>query len=248
MRRRSRVGGKSLNTRHRKTRKPGKGPKVVRRRSASGAGRESEVARLTRKLNEAQEQQAAATEVLHIISSSFGDLKVFAVILENATRLCDAKLGALYLREADRFRAVALHGVSPVQEEKLQGRLTRPPPTTVLGRLSRTKATAHIADVLAEPGFFDTPPGFDGPQLAIHAGARTLLGVPMLKENELVGGFLIYRQEGRPFGDTQVALLENFAAQAVIAIENARLLGDLRQRTADLVESLRQQTATPAEL
>jgi GAF domain-containing protein len=211
---------------------------AARRTGASIADLKKRNALLTGELSEALEQQTAAAEILRIISSSPGDVKpVFSVILENATRFCGAKLGALYMREADRFRLVAIHGVEPELEEKLQDSLIRPAPNTVLGRLSWIRATAHITDALAEPGFFDTPAGFDGPQLARHAGARTLLGVPMLRENELLGGILIYRQEVRPFTDKQIALVTSFASQAVIAIENARLMTELR-------ESLQQQTAT----
>jgi GAF domain-containing protein len=193
---------------------------------------------LTRELNEALERQTATTEVLRVISLSPGELEpVFQVMLEKATHICDAKFGALYLREADRFRQVIIYGVEPALKGKLQGKLIRPAPNTVLGRLARVKETAHIADALAEPSFFETPAGFDGPQLALHAGARTLLGVPILKEDELVGGILICRQEVRPFTEKQIELVENFASQAVIAIENVRLLNELRQ-------SLQQQTAT----
>jgi signal transduction histidine kinase len=197
---------------------------------------EKQVRALAHNLDEALAQQMASAEVLRAISSSPGELElIFQTMLANAVRICNANFGALFRFEDGAVRAAAMLGVPPAFAQFWQRGPYRPGPQTALGRVMRTQRTVHIADVRAAPAYLEREPVFVA---AVELGGfRTILNVPMLKEDELIGVFAIYRQEVRPFSDKQIALVSNFAAQAVVAIENARLFNELR-------ESLQQQTAT----
>jgi GAF domain-containing protein len=194
-----------------------------------------EVQASSRELSVSLEQQTATSEVLGVISSSPGELgPVFQTMLENAARLCDASYGVLWLCEGDTFRAAAMLGALPTAFAEQLRRGVSPGPATALGRAASTHRPVHIADLRADQGYLDRDPLRVA---SAEAGIRAVLAVPMLKEKELVGAISIYRRDVRPFTDKQIALVTSFASQAVIAIENARLLKELR-------ESLEQQTAT----
>ena len=234
MRRRSRAGGEPAKTRRRKaaTLKRGNATKATSRRSSSAVGKEERFARLTRELNEALARQTATTELLHTISNSRGELEpVFQSILENATRLCGANFSILSLHEGNAFRTVAMHNAPPAFAElRRREPVIRPRP---LMRMAATKQLIHVADITEHSELHDP----DVAAFVALTGVRTILGVPMLKDNGVTGVIVIYRKKVQPFTEKQIELMQNFASQAVIAIENARLLNELR-------ESLQQQTAT----
>ncbi len=207
----------------------------VRPARRPGKVRPSAAPDLRRERDAALEQLAATSAVLQAISRSSGELQpVFELILKNATRICEAKFGNLWLREGDKFRIVANYGGSrKYRDFQLSNSLTVPDPRTTMGRAIITRKAVQIEDIRNAPTY-----GMKAREATVKiAKARSLVAVPMLKDDEVIGVIGIYRQEVRPFTDKQVALLSTFAAQAVIAIENARLLSELR-------ELLAQQTAT----
>ena len=233
MRRRSKTGGEPAKARHRKTvtlKRPA-APKAVRRRSSSGGGLSEQVALFKRERDESLEQQKATADVLKIISSSPGELEpVFQAILENAVRICSAQFGNLTLFDGGELRLAAMHNAPRALAE-----LRRRDPVidlkrSIAGPVVATKQVNHVRDLAAQEPYA-------GSALAKVGGARTALSVPMLREDTLVGTINIYHLDVRPFTDKQIEFLHNFAAQAVIAIENTRLLHELHQ-------SLQQQTAT----
>jgi GAF domain-containing protein len=243
-------GGAKRPARGRRTKTPA-ARKASRARAPIDDPQKRLVKRLKRERDEAQELQAASADVLKTISSSPNDLKpVFEAMLAKALRICDAKFGHILLYDGERFHATHLHDVPPSYRAfwEQHGPL-RPSPNTGLYRLARTKRVQHIPNLKADSTYAEREP------LRVvtveQAGARSLLCVPMLKESELVGAIVIYRQELRPFREKQIELVQNFAAQAVIAIENARLSTEQREaldRQTAAAEVLQVINSSPGDL
>ena len=227
MRRRSTAGGEPVKTR-RKT--AARKPRKVRGRATLAPDRETQVARLTRERDEALDQQRAAAEVLKIISASRTELQpVLDVVVRSAAHYCEADDVSIFELDGQNLRVAAHWGVLPRLEASFRFPCTR---GSVAGRTVIDRKPVQVIDLQVEAEEFP-----EGSALARRLGHRTIAGVPLLHEGVAVGTIQLRRAEVNPFTDKQIALLETFAAQAVIAIENTRLLNELRQRTTDLTES-----------
>src|SRR5215469_9054428 len=231
MRQRTKASSRLANARSRKA----KTLKVGRHSSSSASGQETEVARLTRELNEAREQQTATADVLKVISRSTFDLKaVLDTLVESAARLCDAYDAGIFLRDKESLIFGAHHG--PIPQDVVRRRLSR---TWTNGRAVVDRKPVHVLDLTAAGDEFP-----EGRADALRLGHRTILSLPLLREDDAIGSLSLRRTEARLFTEKQIEFATTFADQAVVAIENTRLLSELRQRSSDLTESLQQQTAT----